>query len=129
LVLFKLSNQTAILSESNDLRTETGTTPYPTGILARDNTVFPADTIQGIYTFDRFGNYLNTLAIKNVRQLQKINQQLIWYAAGERHNYNLQDFQQKDLKLPAGKLGALVFRDRLYVLTADKIAIFYSDNH
>lgn len=127
--LFKINNQMDILSESNDLRTETGTTPYPTGILATDNTVYLTDTGQGLYTFDRFGNYLNTLAIKNVRQLQKINQQLIWYADGQLHNYNLQNFQQKDMKLPAGVLDAIVARDRLYELQADKIAIFYSDNH
>lgn len=127
--LFKLNNQMDVLSESNDLRAETGTTPYPTSILATDNTVFLADTAQGLYTFDRFGNYLNTFTIKNIRQLQKINQQLIWFAAGQLHNYNLQDFQQKDMKLSTGVLDAMVNRNRLYVLYPDKIAIFYSGNH
>ncbi|HET8574205.1 MAG TPA: hypothetical protein VFL76_10070 [Edaphocola sp.] len=126
--LFKLSNQMEILSESNDLRAETGTRPYPTGILASGNTVYLSDTSQGIYTFDRFGNYLNTLSIKSVGQLQKVNQQLIWYANGQLHNYNLQNFRQKNLSLSAGARNALVSRDRLYILQADKIAIFYSDN-
>lgn len=127
--LYKLGNDMSKLVMSNDLRTETGTVPHPASLVANRGIVYLPDTLQGIYTLDRYGNYLNTLAIKGVHQLQIVNEQLIWISEGKLYSYNQKSFEEKKITLPPNAISAQISRGRLYVLFPDKLMIYYIVKH
>lgn len=126
--LLKINNQLEIISESNDLRSETGTVPHPVSITSAGGKVYLCDTTNGIYTFDRYGAYLNTLPFKKAHQVQVLNHQLIWYTNSKLHVYQLKNFQSNEIKLPASTQNAVIYRNRIYLQKTDDISIFYLTN-
>lgn len=126
--LFKINMQLEVVAESNDLRSETGTVPTPSSLVASDGKVYLCDTVNGVYVFDRYASYLNTLSLKDVKQLQVYGQQLVWLSGNQLESYNLQSFQSKEINLPKGVLNAAISRNRLIAQFPDKILIFYWPN-
>ena len=71
--LRKLDQNGQVLFETADLNQLLGTTIYPIQLLERNNRVFLNDPNMGIFVFDNFGQYLNTLDIKNTKNLHYRN--------------------------------------------------------
>ncbi|RYZ27065.1 MAG: hypothetical protein EOP49_42700 [Sphingobacteriales bacterium] len=128
--LRKLSEQLQQVAESNDLRQESHQVPVASFLAERDWKVFLCDTAKGIYTFDRYGNYLNTLAIFGVKKLQVINNQLVYRQADTLFSWDMNKAMSRALLLPGAEVGivdAAIARDLLYVLYADRLSIFRID--
>lgn len=112
--------------ESVDLRQVLGLAPDPDIILDRDGLVYMNDPAQGIFVFDYYGSYRNTLHFTGTSSLQLFNGQMVLYRNRQMTIYNLRTFTERRLPLPdtAGILMANLQRDKLYVLRKDRLDIF-----
>ncbi len=128
--LKKIDDQLNVINTGNDMRQESGTVPKPTALLERDTKVYLCDPGNGIYTFDRFASYLNTLEIKGVKQLQAFGPQLIYRDNDSLKSYDLKTLSLKTIPLPPQPdfISARIERNRLYLLFNDKLEIYKMNN-
>ncbi len=124
--LKKIDDQLNVINTSNDMRQESGTVPNPTALLERDTRVYLSDAANGIYTFDRFANYINTLEIKKVKELQAFGTQLIYQANDTLKAYDLKTLTLKAIPLPAQAdfIDVRIERNRMYLLFTDRLDIY-----
>jgi hypothetical protein len=125
-VLKKIDDQLNITNTGNDMRQESQTVPNPTAILERDGRVYMADAQNGIYTFDRFASYINTLEIKDVKDLQVFGKQLVYQEGDSLISYDLQTLSRKTISLPVEKhfIQARMERNRMFFLYEDRLDIY-----
>jgi hypothetical protein len=128
--LKKIDDQLNVINTSNDMRQESETVPRPTALLERDTRVFLCDPANGIYTFDRFASYLNTLEIKGAEHLQAFGSQLIYRDRDSLRAYDLKTLSLRTIPLPAQPdfIAARVERNRLYLLFADRLELYRISN-
>lgn len=124
--LKKIDDQLNITHTGNDMRQESGTVPNPGSLLERDTRVYLCDSLQGIYTFDRFAGYINTLEIRGASQLQAFGSQLIYRTSDTLKAYDLNTLALKTIALPSqpGFLQARIERNRLYLLYTDRLELY-----
>lgn len=128
--LKKIDDQLNVVNTGNDMRQESATVPRPFALLERDTRVYLCDPVNGIYTFDRFASYLNTLEIKGVKQLQAFGSQLIYRSDDSLKAYDLKTLSLKTIALPLQSdfINARVERNRLYLLFADRLELYRMNN-
>lgn len=124
--LKKIDDQLNITNSGNDMRQESHTVPHPTALLERDTRVFLCDSANGIYTFDRFASYLNTLEIKGVTEMQAFGSQLIYRSGDTLKAYDIKTLTLNTIPLPlqANFLQARIERNRMYLLFDDRLEIY-----
>lgn len=125
--LKKINDQLEIVTQSNDLRQETQSVPSVSFLTERNWKVYMCDTANGIYTFDRYGNYVNTLAIYKVKKLQALGSRLIYRANDTLFAWDMDKVKSEALILPHKEWGivdAALVRDTLYVLYADRLVYY-----
>lgn len=123
--LIKVSEQLDISAQSNDLRQQAERAPQPSFIVERNRKVYICDTAQGIFTFDQYGSYINTLSIYGARYLQVIGSQLVYRNGDTLHSFDMKTVRDKALALPGGNIiNAAISRDVLYVLYGDRLVLF-----
>ena len=125
--LKKINEQLVEVGQSNDLRQEIRSVPSPSFMVERSWKVFLCDTMKGIYTFDRYGNYINTLSIFGVKNLQVFGAQLIYRHEDSLYSWNLEKVTSNVMLLPGVKeniIHAAIVRSRLYVLYKDALIIY-----
>lgn len=124
--LRKIDEQLNEIVQSNDVRQETQTVPTPSFMIERDWKLFLCDTSRGIFTFDRYGSYINTVSLYGVRQLQVFGSQLVYRHADSLLSWDMNRITSSVLLIPdQGKIiNAAIARDKLYVLYADRL-VFY----
>lgn len=125
--LKKLTTRGDITLESGDLSLLIGKPIQPNFILERENFVFVNDPTLGILVFDLFGQYLKTIAIKDLEQFQVLNQQLFYVELGELHIFDLNSLLDRSLPLPlpAEKLvHARIQTNQLYLLLENSLEIY-----
>jgi hypothetical protein len=98
--LKKIDDQLNITNTGNDMRQESNTVPRPTALVEREARVYLCDSLNGIYTFDRFASYLNTLEITGVKQLQAFGSQLIYRNNDTLKAYDIKTLALKTIPLP-----------------------------
>jgi hypothetical protein len=128
--LKKIDDQLNISNVSNDMRQESQTVPNPVVLLERDTRVYLVDPVNGIYTFDRFASYLNTMEIIGVNDLQAFGSQLIYPTRDTLTAYNVKTLNTKTIPLPKEPdfIEARVERNRLYFLFKERLEIYKVDN-
>lgn len=125
--LRKIDEQLNEVVESNDLRMEIQTVPSPTFMVERDWRVYLCDTAKGIFTFDRYGNYVNTLSIFDVNRLQVFGSQLVYRNGDSLLSWDLSKVRAQSLKIPGAPqniLDAVMTRDKLIVLYPDRLVLY-----
>lgn len=124
--LKKIDDQLNITNTGNDMRQESQTVPRPAALLEREGRVYLCDPENGIYTFDRFASYINTLEIKGVDQLQAFGSQLIYRDGDTLKAYDLKTLSLKTVPLPASPdfQGARIERNRMYLLFTHKLDVY-----
>ena len=125
--LRKIDDQLREVAQSNDLRQEAGTVPQPSFMVERNWKVFLCDTVRGILTFDRYGNYINTLAIYGVRYLQVYGSQLVYRRDDSLFSWDLNRVTSHVIRIPFGEEGivnAALVRNTLYVLYTDRLVLY-----
>lgn len=124
--LKKIDDQLNLTNTGNDMRIESQTVPRPASLLERDSKVYLCDPQNGLYTFDRFASYINTLEIKGVKQMQAVGTQLIYRNQDTFKVYDVKTLSFKTLDLPAQAdfLDARIERNRLFFLFKDRLEIY-----
>jgi len=125
--LRKIDEQLNEVIVSNDIRQETQLVPSPHFMIERGWKVFLCDTAQGVFTFDRYGNYINTLSIYGVQYLQVFGSQLVYRHNDTLLSWDLNRVLQQAITLPPSNSlirSAAIVRNILYVLYADKLVLY-----
>ncbi len=124
--LRKINLQLADLYDCADLRMEIGLVPQPSCIIEGNNNIYMADTTNGIFVFDRYGSYLNTLPFYQLKSLQIKNNQLVYFLNDTLYKYDLKSNQQRVLpwKSSSKIIDIRVERQRLFVLHKTQLEIF-----
>jgi hypothetical protein len=124
--LKKIDDQLNVTNTGNDMRQESNTVPRPTALIERDARVYLCDSINGVYTFDRFASYLNTLEITGVKQLQAFGSQLIYRNHDTLKAYNVKTLALKAIPLPVQPdfIEARIERNRMYFLFKDRLEFY-----
>lgn len=122
--LRKLDQSGRILFETADLNQLLGKTIHPTQLLERDNRVFLNDPEYGIFLFDNFGQYLNTLDIKGAKNLHFRNGLLFFEKEEQAMVYELRTLEFSRLPLPTRADQWRIEGDRVFILQGDQIRIF-----
>jgi len=123
--LIKVSEQLDIVTQSNDLRQQVDKVPTPSFLVEQNRKVYVCDTAEGIYTFDQYGSYINTLTLYGIKYLQVIGSQLVYRHGNKLLSYDVQKITTKEMLIPGGQvINAAISRDVLYVLYADKLVLY-----
>lgn len=98
----------------------------PTYMIERENHLFITDPESGILRFDIFGNYINTIPLKNLRKFNVIDKNLIYMdSEGYLVFYDLKLLNFKKIKLPETHIRDLhYYRNSLWILTQDAICLY-----
>lgn len=129
--LKKIDDQLNVTNTSNDMRVESGTVPNPTCILEREGKVYLCDSANGIYTFDRFASYTNTLEIRGVDRMQAFGNQLVYRKGDTLNAYDLKTLSLNVIPLPQVEalLDVRIERKRMYFLYKNKLDIYNAPNN
>jgi hypothetical protein len=125
--LLKIDEQLQQIGESNDLRQQLAEVPDPAYMLERERKVYMSDSTQGIYTFDQYGSYINTLSLYGVGQLQVYGSQLVYRHSDTLLSYDYKKIIDNKLLLPAkekGIISAAVSKGLLYVLYESELVLY-----
>lgn len=129
-VHFKLKKVDAngnTLAESQNLSLLLPQAPQPTQLVARDNWVYLSDPAQGILQFNNFGQFQKVIEIKDVKQFQVVQNQLIFQQDSQLLAYDQRAFQTSSIPLPEGVSAddQLVWqKQRLYIRKMDRIEVY-----
>lgn len=130
--LNKLDMELNYMIRGNDLRQQLSESPRAAYLVERDRKVYMADTAQGILIFDQYGSYLNTLSIFGVKQLQIVGSQIIYRRGNTLFAYDLKNVKETEITIPEHSespiLQAAYCRNVLYVLYADRLELYHSQN-
>lgn len=129
--LRKIDEQLAEIAQSNDIRQEAQTVPAPSFMVERNWKLFLCDTAKGIFTFDRYGNYINTLSIYGVKYLQVFGPQLLFRHQDTMYSWDMNKATYHSLLIPHGNdhiINAAIVRSTLYVLYADRLTLYRLPN-
>lgn len=128
--LKKINDQLEIVVSSNDLRSETNEVPQPSSMIERDYKVYMVDSANGIYTFDRFGSYINTLPFYGINKIQVVGTQLIYRVKDSLQVYDLKANTNKAIIIPRAEnlVDVRIERNRLFCLYEDRLDIFKTDD-
>ncbi|MFM2192751.1 MAG: hypothetical protein RLZZ118_1708 [Bacteroidota bacterium] len=123
--LIKIDDDSKTTTASFNLLQLLQTNVQPVYITEQERTLFVVDTTLGILKFDQFGTYISTYHFFP-KEMQYVNEQLIFYKNGEVISYNTKTIQEQKLQLynPENILNARIERNRLYVLRKDCLEIF-----
>lgn len=125
--LLKINEQLEQIGESNDLRQQLAEVPDPVHMLERERKVYMSDSTQGIYTFDQYGSYINTLALYGVGQLQVFGTQVVYRRGDTLLSYDYKKVTDNVMMLPESGsevISAAVSRATLYVLYGDRLVLY-----
>lgn len=123
--LIKVNDQLQISTQSNDLRQQVDKVPGPSFIVERNRKVYVCDTAEGIYTFDQYGSYINTLSIYGVKYLQVVGSQLVYRNGDRLVSYDMRTVNTKELQVPGSHIiNAAISRDVVYVLYGDRLVLY-----
>ena len=131
--LFQISENGAreTLSGSNDLRQVLGFVPEINFMTLRDRRLYLADSTRGVFVFDNYGTYLQSLPLLGLTSFQVFGRQLVYRQGTDLVAYNLDDFREQRINLPAGNgtlIQSLLGRERLYLLYQDRLEIWRTDS-
>lgn len=126
--LKKLDRQGQVAAQSDNLNLLLPRPPKPIALLARNNRVYMNDPAMGILVFDNFGQYLRTLAIKDVTFFQILEDDTVWCRSnGVWLQYDPNTQQSRPALLPPDTEGMnqiILERGRQYVLLPDGVAVY-----
>lgn len=125
--LNKLDMELNAVISGYDLRPQLGERPAPVCLIEKERKVYMVDAALGVFVFDQFGSYLNTLELKGLQKVQIMGTQLIYRRDSVLYAYDLQRFTEKQIVLP-GKdqlLDAALAGEQVYLLYPDRLRVFH----
>lgn len=97
----------------------------PSFLVEQDRNLFMVDSVEGIKRFDQFGFYKTSYAF-NTKEVQYINDYLIYYNRPYLFSYNTSTLVEQKLEIPIPNdvKQVRVERNLLYVLRNDRLDIY-----
>ncbi|MES2479044.1 MAG: hypothetical protein V4561_08150 [Bacteroidota bacterium] len=130
--LNKLDMELKVMIQGNDLRQQLSELPKSTYLIERDRKVYMTDSAQGIFIFDQYGTYLNTLSIFGVKKLQVVGNQIIYQKGDMLYSYDIKRLNETSMAIPqlpeTSVIQAAYCRNVLYVLYQDRLVLYRSRN-
>ena len=113
--------------ESGNLGQLLGHKLLPNYIAEGDYNVFLSNPSTGILVFDRFGAYLKTIPIPDIKSFQIINNDLLFVKNNKLLKYNLKTLEENEVLLPPHDsiVSARIEKQQLFLLTTTSLN-FYS---
>jgi len=112
---------------SNDLRQELQTVLTPNFMVEYNRQVYMSDTAKGIYIFDRFGNFVQSIPLQGIYYFQPMGSHIVYLKNDTLFAWDMEKIKSATLHIPQRKnlprMASLV-RDKLYVLFDDALQIF-----
>jgi hypothetical protein len=114
--------------KSIDLSSITDSIGIPTGLQEINTLVYLNIPENGLFVFDRFGNYLKTLPYKNLETFQVNGNKLLGLSTNVIKIYDLNTFSEEILTIPGNDIMSVQFlqNNKYIVLKKDKIEIYES---
>ena len=100
--LFKIDEQGKVFFQSEDIRSLTLETIYPKYMVEDRSKVYIADQKKGIFVFDRYANFLNSILIEDMENVQVYRDLLFYKERGGFYLRNFKNGKTQKLKLPKG---------------------------
>ncbi|MCB0515868.1 MAG: hypothetical protein R2798_03450 [Chitinophagales bacterium] len=125
--LKKINKTYEIIQESLDLGSLLGEKIEPNFLIERDGFVFMNVPEMGVMTFDKYGNYYNSLPLPTLERFQIINNKLVYFADGILNILDLgRDLSLKSIEIPeADKLQQVELgSSRLFLLDKSELQVF-----
>lgn len=130
--LNKLDMELNYIIKGNDLRQQLSELPKPVALLERNRRVYLVDSAQGIFIFDQYGSYINTIPILGLTHLQVVANQLVYRKANELIVYDMDQIEERRFALPPLPhltiRSALLSHNILYVLYSDRLVLYQQPN-
>lgn len=125
--LKKVESDGTIVTEGGDMSLVLGKTIRPNFLVEKGQIVYLNDPNEGILVFDVFGQYQKTLPLKDLKEFQLFDDQLIYFTKNQLISFHLKALLEKPIRLPEGvnsgdKLN--VQKDKLYVLGREGLRVY-----
>ncbi len=94
-------------------------------LIEKDRVLYMTDSTEGILQFDRFGFY-KTIYRFNAKEVEVINNYLVYYTNGSLNSYNIQTFRSSEIRLPEPNtvINARLEKNQVYILRNDRLEIY-----
>jgi len=99
----------------------------PTFMIERNKRLFVVDPNRGIFVFDTFGTYFRSYLFDNIKQLQVIDNKMVFYKDENLYVVDLMTQQEDTIQLPEDLTDIKqiqVTRNYLMVLTKDELLLY-----
>lgn len=125
--LKKIDRNSATLQESNDFSQRFDQLPQPTFLLERNNALYLNDPKQGIFVFDAYGQYLNTIPVTGLKRFQVLDDQLVYYKNGALQAFHLKSLTTRPIALPSNVQRGdeiSIEKNRLFIATDEGVSCY-----
>lgn len=126
LCLKKIDENGMVYRTSQPLNIVAEETIFPVFMLEKNGQVFIGDSAKGIFVFDIFATYKKTIPITGIVAFQLFQNYIVFTKENRMESYQLNEFNDSEVSLPAVAdiKQAVIEKDRLYLLSEDKLSIY-----
>lgn len=124
--LKKIDRNNNIIVESSDMFSLVGKAIHPVYMEEQDQYVYLSDTTEGLFVFDVYGTYYQTLPFKNIHKFQVRNDQVFYQVGNKLRSYQIKTLEEKDIVLPDSTdvMDVRIEKNRLYLLRMGAVDIY-----
>ena len=125
--LKKISEESRIVEETNDLRFLFDSLPSPHQLIEQDRLVYLYDSTKGVYMFDYYGALKNRVRLLNWRDVMVLGKSIYGRNATQMLRYDTGTLNLQEIPLPPSWRSAsriLVTQRRIYVLNNNVLEIY-----
>jgi len=123
--LLRFNHLKQIENKSVSLSQLLGDSLSPVFMMEHNNALYLCDENQGIHVFDTYATYIKTLPIRQVDQIQLLDDQLFYLVDNMVFSYNIRNFALDSIPLPVSSLRSYrVEQNELFVEQEEMIEIY-----
>jgi hypothetical protein len=124
--LIRLNRNLQVEQRTGNLSQLLGTDLQPDFLIEKDNRLFLNNPATGILIFDVFGTYSKTIPIKELKNFQVVDDNLIYFQKGNLQMWNLITTEQTNFTEPVdtASLGMLMEKNAIFDLQQKQLLIY-----
>jgi hypothetical protein len=125
--LVRFDNNLQLSQTSGNISDLIGHGLQPDFMLENDNILYLNDPLYGILLFDRYGTYLKTIPIKNIRSFHIFNDMIFYTEGNALKSVDIKTYEEKIMQLPLLDeeiTAAAISSTKLSLITKTKFCIF-----
>jgi hypothetical protein len=124
--LIRLNRNLQVEQRTGNLSQVLDATVQPNFIIEKDNRLFLNNPSTGVLIFDVFGTYSKTIPVKDLKTLQIVDDNLVYYKAGSLQLWNIQTAEESAFEEPqdTSATGMRIEKNAVYVMRKDGIRVY-----